>query len=131
MRESKKVSWNASQGLIMEISNRRTYANTFFINGDIRKAFNTLTAIKQSVIQSFNQDERTNLENLERLFSRLSSVLNKSSSMSFNVGTRRSFHEANNIAKRIYAKYNDMLMDLLDDRGYLIGEQTDASKMRF
>ena len=35
------------------------------------------------------------------------------------------------IAAKIYGEYNDLLMDLLEARGYLIGEQTDASKMSF
>ena len=64
----KKVSWNAAQGLIMELSNRRSYSNTFFVNGDIRKAFHTLVAIKQSVIQSFKKEEREQLNVIEEKF---------------------------------------------------------------
>jgi len=38
---------------------------------------------------------------------------------------------AKSLCVRYYSEYNDMLMDLLDKRGYLIGEQTDSSKMKF
>jgi hypothetical protein len=51
--------------------------------------------------------------------------------MSFNQNTRILFHDSNVIATKIYSKYNEKLMDLLDKYGYLIGEQTDASVMKF
>lgn len=131
MADIKKVAWNASQGLIQEISNRRTYANTFFVNGDIKKAFNTLISIKQSVIQSLDQYERKELKIMEDNFLLLSSALSRNSSMSFNRGTRNLFNSVKVVATKIYSIYNDKLMDLLDKYGYLIGEQTDSSKMRF
>ena len=129
--DTKKVSWNASSGLISEISNRRSYANNFFVNGDIKKAFNTLISIKQSVIQSFNKEERQSLAKYEEIFDKISFALSKSASISFNQTTRKAFIDAKNIATKIYSKYNDELMDLLDKYGYLIGEQTDSSKMKF
>lgn len=127
----KKVSWNASEGLIMEISQRRSYANSYFIKGDIRKAFNTLISIKQSVIQSFIKEERDDLKKIEDKFSKIFLALSPSISNSFNSKMKEISSIAYNLAKKLYAEYNDKLMDLLEDRGYLIGEQTDASKMRF
>jgi hypothetical protein len=129
--ESKKVSWNASQGIINEISNRRTAANTFFIAGDIRKAFNTLVSIKQSVIQSFKEDERKKLKVVENRFSQLSYILSPSFSNSFNKEWIKIGIKARGFASIIYSEYNDLLMDLLEDRGYLVGEQADSSRMRF
>jgi len=129
--EIKKVSWNASQGLIMEISNRRSYANNFYINGDIRKAFHTLIAIKQSVIQSFNLPERDKLKEIEEKFRRVANYLYFSSAQSFNKNLRDVFFLSKELATRVYSDYNDLLMDLLEDRGYLIGEQADASSMKF
>ena len=130
-KDLKKVSWNASQGLITEIANRRSYANTFFVNGNIKKALNTLISIKQSVIQSFNSGERKSLKEIEEKFNMCSGFLSSSSSGSFNKKTRELYSLAKNIATKIYSGYNDMLMDLLDKYGYLIGEQTDASQMKF
>lgn len=127
----KKVSWNASQGLIMELSNRRSYANTFFVNGDTRKAFNTLVAIKQSVIQSLNEEERKQLVEIETKFERFSAYLHKTSANSWDVKIRDAFLSSKKLSNKIYADYNEILMDLLDKYGYLIGEQTDASKMKF
>lgn len=131
MAETKKVSWNASEGLIMEIARRRSNANSYFIQGDIRKAISTLIAIKQSVIQSFSQEERKNLTVIEDKFNKITIALSKSNSNSFDSTPRGVFKEANLIAFKIYSEFNDYLMDLLDDRGYLIGEQTDASVMKF
>jgi len=129
--ERKQVAWNASEGIIMEISNRRTYANTFFVNGDIKKAINTLIAIKQSVIQSLTKEERESLNVVEQRFNQFVKYLNSSSANSFNSGLRKSYNFAKEKAAEIYSEYNDTLMDLLETYGYLISEKTDASKMRF
>jgi len=67
-----KVSWNAAEGIIQEISNRRTMANTFFIQNNINKAFSTLISMKQSVVQSFEQEDRDKLTVIEREFHRIS-----------------------------------------------------------
>lgn len=131
MAETKKVSWNASEGIIMELSNRRTLSNTFFINEDIRKAFKTLVSIKQSVIQSFKKEERLLLGDIEDKFNRVSMFLFSASANSFNKKNRDAYLHSKELAIKFYSDYNDILMDLLDDRGYLVGELTDASKMKF
>jgi hypothetical protein len=131
VEETKKVAWNASQGIIMEVSNRRSYANSFFINGDIKRALNNLIAIKQSVIQSFTEEERKKLKELEDKFNRVSRFLSKNSASSFNSEVREAFALSKEYALKVYSEYNDYLMDLLDDRGYLIGEQSDVSSMKF
>ena len=131
MNESKKVAWNASEGLIMEISNRRSMANSHFISGSIKKAFKTLISIKQSVIQSFNASERNDLKKIESKFLQLSPILSSSYSSSFNNKSRELFSLANQIISKEYSNYNDKLMDLLEKYGYLIGEQSDSSKMKF
>jgi len=131
VEDTKKVSWNASQGLIMELSNRRSYSNTFFVNGDIRKAFNTLVAIKQSVIQSFSKPERQTLSKIEEKFNRFSAYLYSTSANSWNKKIREAYLLSKNLSCKVYAEYNETLMDLLEKYGYLIGEQTDSSKMRF
>lgn len=115
----------------MELSNRRSMANTYFIQGDVKKALSTLISIKQSVIQSFNEDERKGLIKIEEKFNKLNAALSSSNIHSFNLKVRAAYTEAKNIASRIYSEYNDYLMDLLEKYGYLIGEQTDASKMNF
>ena len=131
MVDEKKVSWNASQGLIMELSNRRSYANSFYVNGKIRQAFNTLVAIKQSVIQSFDPDERESLRKIENKFDKVANYLYASCSNSFNKELRIAFSLSKSMAIKIYSEYNDCLMDLLEKYGYLISEQTDSSRMKF
>lgn len=126
-----KVAWNASQGIISEISNRRAMANTFFINGNIKKAFNTLISMKQSVIQSFNPEEREELKKIELNFHKVYNALSSALSQSFNQKDKEIFNSANIISNRLYSQYNELLMDLLNKRGYLVGEQSDASRMKF
>jgi hypothetical protein len=129
--EGKKVSWNVSEGLIMEISNRRSLANTYFIQGNIKKALSTLISIKQSVIQSFTTEQRKKLTAIEDKFNRISFALSKSTANSFNTKTNEAYKEAMNLAKKFYSEYNDKLMDLLEEYNYLIGEKSDSSKMNF
>jgi hypothetical protein len=128
---SSKVSWNAAEGIIMEISNRRVMANTFFIQGNINKAFHTLISIKQTVIQSFTAEERKKLNEIESKFNQVSGVLSMSSANSFNPKTREANKLARRIASKLYPEFNDYLMDLLQKRGYLVGQMSDASRMKF
>jgi hypothetical protein len=129
--ESSKVSWNAAQGIIMEISNRRSLANTYFIQNNLSKAFSTLISIKQSVIQSFKDTDRKKLEEIEDKFSKISSFLGMGASNSFNKSIRETNKLAKGLASKMYREYNDLLMDLLQSKGYLVGQQADSSKMRF
>jgi hypothetical protein len=129
--ENSKVAWNASQGIIAELSSRRTMANTSYISGDLKKAMNCLISIKQSVIQSFKQEERDELEKIELKFNKISLSLSRSSATSFNSKQRETFKLAHSVAVKIYSQYNNRLMDLLQSRGYLVGEMADASRMRF
>lgn len=131
MVDIQKVSWNVAEGLIMEISNRRALANTYFINGNIRKALSTLISIKQSVIQSFEKGERENLAKIEDKFNRISSALSKAAANSFNTKTNEAYKQAMTLAKKFYSEYNDTLMDLLENYGYLIGGKNDESVMKF
>jgi hypothetical protein len=131
VNNSKKVSWNAAEGIIQEISNRRSMANTFFIQGNISKAFNTLIAIKSSVIQSFEADERIQLEQIESKFRQVTHFLSSSALNSFNPKVREAHNLSKRIANKLYPEYNNLLMDLLQARGYLVGEMADASRMKF
>lgn len=126
-----KVSWNAAQGIILEISNRRQQANTFFIQSNIGKAFTTLISIKQSVIQSFNKEERKQLEEIEDRFWQVSGLLTGSAAVALNKETRDVAQLARRIAYKLYPEYNDLLMDLLNKYGYLVGQKSDASRMKF
>lgn len=103
-------------------------ANTHFINGNLPRAFNTLISIKQSVIQSLDKNERDKLSDIENKFNKCSSAV---SSITFNQEVNKIKGLAFNLVRKLYHEYNDLLMDLLEDRGYLIGGQMDASKMRF
>lgn len=129
--KTKQVAWNASEGLIMELTQRRSLANSYFISGKISKALNTLIAIKQSVIQSFLPKEREKFVLLEKKFNHAAPYLTISMGTSFNNGERKIYALSLKMAKEVYSEYNNLLMDLLEDRNYLIGEKTDASIMKF
>jgi hypothetical protein len=126
-----KVAWNAAEGIIMEISNRRAMANTFFIQGNISKAFNTLISMKQSVVQSFEKDKREKLEEIESKFRKIASMLPLGAANSFNPNIREAHKLAKQIASKLYPEYNNLLMDYLQEKGYLVGEMSDASRMKF
>jgi len=129
--EGSKVSWNAAQGIIMEISNRRSLANSYFIQNNLNKALSTLISMKQSVVQSFKKEDREKLEQIENKFHKVSNCLSLGAVNSFNKDIREASKLARNIASKLYREYNDLLMDLLQDKGYLVGQQVDSSKMRF
>ena len=126
-----KVSWNTAEGLVMEISNRRSMANTHYISGNISKAFSTLVSIKQSVIQSFNKEEREKLYSIEEEFKNVGTFLALSAANSFNPKVREAHKLSKRIGEKVYHKYNECLMDLLNKYGYLIGQKADASRMKF
>lgn len=130
-KDSSKVAWNAAEGIIMEISNRRTMANTFFVQNNISKAFNALISIKQTVIQSFEQKDRDKLQDIETRFNKVSGSLASSYGNSFNPKLREAHKLARRIASKLYPEYNDLLMDLLQKKGYLVGQKSDSSKMKF
>jgi hypothetical protein len=68
---------------------------------------------------------------IEKKFSRLYTALSTKLGTSFNNNDKQLFHSAVTIATKIYSDYNELLMDLLNKYGYLIGEQADASRMKF
>jgi len=129
--EFKKVAWNTSSGLVCELANKRSNANNLFISGNIKRAMNTLIALKQSTIQSFTKEEREALSKIEKRFNRVSMYLSASISASFNPNLREAFMLATQHARNIYSEYNETLMDILNKYGYLIDEKSDGTRMNF
>ena len=117
LKKTEKVSYHSSPELIKEISNRRVMANTFFVAGNIRNAFKALICMKQSIIQSITIKERINLKEIEKKFDKCSSALG---APTFNKDINEMRTIAYNIVQRLYSEYNDLLMDILEDRGYLV-----------
>lgn len=126
----KQVSWNASGNLIMEISNKRSQSNNNFIEGNIKKAFNTLITIKNSVIQSLDLEERKSLSDIEKKFQKITRALNTSLSSSFNTHAKHVYTDAYHLATKFYSEYNEKLMDILEKYGYLMSEKADISSMK-
>lgn len=111
---TKEVSWNASQGIIFQISNLLDTATKRYLEGKNKEWFFRLKAIKMRIIQSLESGERKELKEkegeIEKLFS------------------------SNKIIDKVkitsaIERYNELLMDFLDEYGYLIQKKTDMGRM--
>ena len=106
---SDKVSWNISQGLLIDISNTLAHANNYYLRGNTSKWFYYLKAVKMRVIQSLKPDER-------KEFSSKESKITNSNPLKDNVSL-------------LIEEYNELLMDKLNKYGYLIRPELDSTKM--
>ncbi len=111
LSDNKEVEWNLSSGIVSEIQNLLNTSNRLYINGNILKAFWCLKSVKFRFIQSLMETERTDLRNIEKSFyeERQESNRNK---MTF-----------------FYEEYNEKIMDLLDEYGYLIPKKKDSKRI--
>ena len=108
---SNQVEWNLSSGIVSEIQNLLNTANRLYINGNILKAFWCLKSVKFRFIQSLAKDERKELKKIEK-----------------NFYDERQESNRNKMAY-YYEEYNEKIMDLLDDYGYLIPKKKDSSRI--
>lgn len=106
-----QVEWNLSSGIVSEIQNLLNTANRLYINGNILKAFWCLKSVKFRFIQSLAPDERKALRKIEKSFYDERQELNKN---------KMAYH---------YEDYNEKIMDLLDDYGYLIPKKKDSKRI--
>lgn len=111
---SAEVSWNASYGLIAQISNLLDLGNKRYLAGKPKEEFFILKAIKKRVIQSLKPEERKDLSDKEE---EITSILD-----STNLEEKKKIH-------KLVEEYNEKLMDYLDYYGYLIQKKTDMGRM--
>ena len=125
-----KASWNMSGGLIQELQELRSKANLNYINNNLDVSTRCLISIMMSVISSFTQEERMQLNDIKnKLMLRLTLIRQYKN---------RGFKKVDsdylivlNSANKLYEEMNELLMDCLHKHGYLIGEMKDQSKMIF
>lgn len=121
-----KVNFNMAQGLSMELLNLRQKANYNLIKGNLKTLFNCLKAIKCSVIASISKSEREILRGLEIDIVTQLEIMNMNSG-GFAISSK--YETARTKASLKIEDYNEMLMDILQKRGFLMGEKSDASKL--
>ncbi len=108
---SDQVEWNLSSGIVNEIQNLLNTANRLYISGNILKAFWCLKSVKFRFIQSLEKEERTALRKIEKVFYEEKEKSNRN---------KMTFY---------YEEYNEKIMDLLDDYGYLIPKKKDSKRI--
>ncbi|KKN65827.1 hypothetical protein LCGC14_0477630 [marine sediment metagenome] len=111
LSHNKEVEWNLSAGIVGEIQNLLNTANRLYINGNILKAFWCLKSVKFRFIQSLEKDERKELRKTEKTFYEEREKSNRN---------KMTFY---------YEEYNEKIMDLLDEYGYLIPKKKDSKRI--
>lgn len=106
-----QVEWNLSSALIAEIQNLLSISNRAYLNGNLIKAFWCLKAVKFRFIQSLDPEERKELKELEKDFTKAIKEHKKS---------ERAY---------IYEHYTEKIMDFLQLYGYLIPLKKDSKRI--
>lgn len=122
-----QVSWNVSLPLIQELGRLRARANALYIAKEIPTALRTLTAMKMSVIHSFNSEECIFLEELEKKVRTQNSLVDFYGSRGFM--KPKVYYDAFGVLDRLYIQFNDALQRLLEKYGYLIEKKSDKTKL--
>lgn len=133
--ETEKVAFNLASGLIEEIRKRLDRASTDYIAGNIERAFYSAQSVKMRIVhtlQKLNKEgkekgsERDLLYQLEKKIARILRYVKENK----RTDPKKSI-AANAYVAELYVQYNELLMDMLENYGYLIHKKTDASKMDF
>lgn len=119
-----KVGWNFAGDLLQQISSLLARANLLYIGGDLLTAFRCLKAAKMRMEQTLLKDQRTQFTDLEK--KAMPFIASYSSS-------RGSFNRVEYVkeAHEYYEKYNQLLFDALEQKGFLVAKKKDGSVMKF
>lgn len=123
-QKDRKVDFNASMGLALELLALRQKANSCFISGDILTFFSCLRAMKMSTIATLKAEERAELRKLESEILEQFSLKQKG-----NKGfvKEQSYFLALTKIDILCGLYNEKLMDMLQKRGWLSQEKADTT----
>jgi len=113
--EQEQVSWNLSAILIMSIGEMLSRGNRYYIMGRIQEQFFCFKSIKMQIIQSLTKNERALLSDME------TKIWNKKVQSKGNKNTL-AYH---NFVYFVEG-YQNLVMDLLDQYGYLISKKKDS-----
>ncbi len=135
--EGDRVSWNMADALMKEIGTHLSEANDLLVIGypsALQKAYRELQAVKRRFIQSLGKTERDDLSKREIRINYVTGKFNHFNGLNKRHDTRTSetIQSANHYLNRLRIRlenYNEFLMDLLEDKGYLIQKQKDTKSM--
>lgn len=123
-----KVSWNMAQLLNIELSNLRQKANYHYIQGNFKRAVDSLKAMAQTAIHVMTKEERDKLKEIDKEFKIPLIVYNGLGS--FNPQEINKAKIASLKLSDSYSKYNEVLMDILNVHGFLGEYKKDAGSMK-
>lgn len=112
MDDTKKVAFNLSQLMMMELHRLLQRTHDHYLNCQWTKCFHTLRCIKFNVIQNLTEDERKQLKEIEL-------------KTNLRAHSREGLEELRISTER----YHEMIMDILEAHGYLVKEREDHKRM--
>jgi hypothetical protein len=121
-----QVSWTLAQYLVQNISNLFQRAADAYLSRNYQKYFECLTEIKQSAIQSFNANERGELDKQEK---EIALFLGYLSNENLKANNFKLWKKINNKIYSLVNKYRTSLMDCLQKHGYLNPDKKDRTKL--
>lgn len=127
-QSSNKVEWNMAALLNMELAKLRADSNNAYVRGDYKRAVDNLKAMSMTAIHVMTKDERDSLKAIEKVFE--IPLLLYQGLGSFNQNERIKAKESSLIIREKYSRYNELLMDILNEHGFLGSYQQDMGKMK-
>lgn len=127
-QSSNKVEWNMAALLNIELAKLREQANTALIKGDYRKGVDCLKGMAMTSIQVMTPEERSKLKAMEKVFE--IPLLAYSGLGSFNTTQRKQANKASLLIREKITEYNEAVMDILNEHGFLGSYQKDMGKMK-
>ena len=114
--------------LNLELARLRTAANTAFVSGKFKTAIDCLDAMLMTAIHVLNESERKQLSDFENQFEPLLILYGHIGT--WNKERLIAARKAEFALRKLYPKYNMIIMDFLDKYGFLGSRKQDASKMK-
>lgn len=124
--EIQRVNFNVSQALAYELMTLRVRANENIVKGDLLSLFNCLRAMRRTATGSIPNSKRKAFTILE---GKIAFFLNEF------IKSKRGFSHDNKVnlscgrAYKLIEEYDELLMDVLQEIGFLMGRKSDASKI--
>ena len=112
MDDTKKVAFNLSQLMMMELHRLLQRTHNHYLNCEWTKCFHTLRCIKFNVIQNLTEDERKELKEVEL-------------KTNLRANTKGELEDLRIITET----YHEIIMDFLEAHGYLVKEKEDHKRM--
>lgn len=107
-----KVAWNLSEAVTVELGELLKEASRTYFTGRLHNWYIILRAIKMRITPKLTKDERQDLLNLE-----------------FKIKLCRTNRKLRKRLGYFIERYNEMILDLLEDKGFYPQDKEDRSKI--